>query len=31
MHIPEVPKLNSFQEDIVRMIQAMASLKEEKD
>lgn len=29
MHIPEVPKVRSFQEDIQRMIQAMASLKEE--
>lgn len=31
MHIPEDPKLRSFQEDIQRMIQAMASLKEEED
>ena len=31
MHIPEIPKVRSFQEDIQRMIQAMASLKEEED
>ncbi|MFN4940788.1 MAG: helix-turn-helix domain-containing protein [Bacteroidota bacterium] len=29
IHIPEIPKVRSFQEDIQRMIQAMASLKEE--
>lgn len=29
MHIHEVPKVRSFQEDIQRMIQALASLKEE--
>lgn len=29
MHVPEIPKVRSFQEDIQRMIQAMASLKEE--
>lgn len=28
MHVPEIPKIRSFQEDIQRMIQAMASLKE---
>lgn len=31
MHIPEVPKPRSFQEDIQRMIQAMASLKDSED
>jgi hypothetical protein len=31
MHIPEIPKLRSFQEDIQRMIQAMASLEEGED
>lgn len=31
MNIPEVPKRSSFQEDIQRMIQAMASLKEDED
>lgn len=29
MHIPEVPKNRSFREDIQRMIQAMANLKDE--
>ena len=31
MHIPESPKIRSFQEDIQRMIQAMASLEEVED
>lgn len=31
MHIPEIPKVSSFQEDIQRMILAMASLKEDED
>ena len=31
MHIPEVRKVRSFQEDIQRMIQAMASLEEGQD
>ena len=31
MHVPEIPKVRSFQEDIQRMIQAMASLKEDED
>ena len=31
MHVPEVPKIRSFKEDIQRMIQAMASLEEGKD
>ncbi len=31
MHIPEIPKVSSFQEDIQRMIQAMVSLKEDED
>lgn len=31
MHIPEDPKPRSFQEDIQRMIQAMASLEDSED
>lgn len=31
MHIPEGPKLRSFQEDIQRMIKAMASLEDLED
>jgi hypothetical protein len=31
MHIPESPKIRSFQEDIQRMIQAMAGLEEVED
>jgi hypothetical protein len=31
MHVPEVPKLKSFQEDINWMIQAMASLEDGED
>lgn len=31
VHVPETPKIRSYQEDIQRMIQAMASLKEEED
>ena len=31
MHIPESPKIRSFQEDIQRLIQAMASLEEVED
>ncbi|MEY4293200.1 MAG: hypothetical protein RIQ61_1598 [Bacteroidota bacterium] len=31
MHIPEIPKVSSFQEDIQRMIQAMACLNDSED
>ena len=31
MHIPEVPKVRSFQEDVQRMIQAMAILEDGED
>lgn len=31
MHIPEIPKVRSFQDDIQRMIQAMASLEDRED
>lgn len=31
VHIPETPKIRSFQEDIQRMIQAMASLEDKED
>lgn len=31
MHVPEIPKIRSFQEDIQRMIQAMASLEDKED
>jgi hypothetical protein len=31
MHVPEIPKLKSFREDINWMIQAMASLEDGED
>ncbi len=31
LHVPETPKIRSFQEDIQRMIQAMANLEDKED